>query len=58
MVVEGGDEEYEIDRLLQKRRIRKGKGWSTRYLIRWLGYCPEADSWLPEHRFGYTADLI
>lgn len=29
-----GEAEYEIDKLVRKRRIRKGKGWSIQYLIR------------------------
>ena len=43
-----GEIEYEIDRLVRKRRVRKGKGWSIQYLIRWKGFGPEHDTWQPE----------
>ena len=44
--VEGDTDEYksyEIDRLLNKRVRRRGKGYSTDYLLRWQGYGPEHD---------------
>ena len=46
--VEGDTDEYksyEIDRLLNKRVRRRGKGYSTDYLLRWQGYGPEHDQW-------------
>ena len=36
--------EWEIERLLRKRTYRKGRGYTTEYLARWLGYGPEYDS--------------
>lgn len=44
-VVVDGEEEYEIEKLLRKRSIRRGRGICTQYLVRWLGYGPEADIW-------------
>lgn len=44
-VVIDGEDEYENEKLLQKRRIRRGRGWSTQYLVRWLTYGPEDDTW-------------
>lgn len=57
-VVVDGEEEFEIEKLLQKRRIRRGRGWSTQYLVRWLGYGPEFDQWMPEHRLAHAPDLV
>ena len=37
--------DYEIERLLNKRVLKKGRGLSTQYLVRWLGYGPEFDEW-------------
>ena len=56
-VVVDGQTEYVIDKLINKRRIRKGRGWSTQYLIRWKGYGPEADTWQPEHTIAETQAL-
>lgn len=39
-------EEWELDRLLDKRVIRKGKGLATEYLVRWKGWGTEWDRWL------------
>ncbi|KAI0997351.1 hypothetical protein K3495_g10832 [Podosphaera aphanis] len=40
-----GVEEHEIEKLIAKRKIRKGRGWSIQYLVRWEGYGPESDEW-------------
>ena len=39
------NEEFEVERLLDKRVIQKGRGYSTQYLVRWQGYGPEFDQW-------------
>ena len=36
---------FEIERLLNKRTIRRGRGQVTQYLVRWKGYGPEWDCW-------------
>ena len=41
-------DEYHVERLIRKRRIRRGRGWSTQYLIRWRDYGLEHDIWQPE----------
>ena len=38
-------EEWEIERLLNKRVVKKGRGKATEYLIRWKGWGPEWDAW-------------
>ena len=43
-VIVDGEEEYEVEKILQ-HRIR---GKTTQYLVRWKGYGPGDDSWLPE----------
>lgn len=57
-VVVDGYEEFEIEKLLQKRRIRRGHGWSTQYLVRWAGYGPEFDEWMPERRLANAPELV
>lgn len=44
--VEGDTDEwqsYRIKRLLNRRITRRGRGWMTEYLVRWVGYGPEPD---------------
>ena len=46
--VEGDTDEYksyEIDRLINKRVITKGRGQATEYLVKWKGYGPQHDRW-------------
>lgn len=43
IVTPSGSEEYFIDRILDERPRGRGK----QYLVRWLGYGPDSDLWLP-----------
>ena len=36
---------FEVDRLLNKRTVRKGKGRAVEYIVRWTGYGAEWDRW-------------
>ncbi|KAI5888436.1 uncharacterized protein SCHCODRAFT_02446797, partial [Schizophyllum commune H4-8] len=38
-----GYEEYTVDRIVDEKRSRK----SVKYLVRWVGYGQEDDTWLP-----------
>lgn len=53
-----GEQEWEIERLLDKRTIQRGYGFSTQYLIRWLGYGPEHDQWYSMKDLVNATDLI
>lgn len=58
-VVVDNQDEWEIERLLQKRRIRRGRGWSVQYLVRWKDCGPEDDMWLAEAELlRNAADLV
>lgn len=43
--VKDTQDEYEVERLLNKRIIRKKKKYVTKYLIRWKDYESEFDTW-------------
>ena len=58
VVVVDGEDEYESEKLLQKRRIRRGRGWSTQYLVRWLRHGPEDDTWETEQELRRHANDV
>lgn len=41
------DDQWLVDKLLDKRRERVGRHWVVKYLVRWLNCGPEDDSWEP-----------
>ena len=49
---------YELDRILNKRIVRKGRGFATEYLIKWKGYGPQHDVWRNEKYLDNARDLI
>ncbi|RXW14484.1 hypothetical protein EST38_g11370 [Candolleomyces aberdarensis] len=48
-----GSEEYFIEKILDEHKTRR----LTRYLVRWKGYGPEDDLWIPEHELEGTDAL-
>ena len=53
VLLENGREEHVIERILDERR--RGKGWQ--YLVRWKGYGPGDDEWLPRREIEETIAL-
>ena len=49
---------YEVDRILDKRIIRKGRGFSTQYRIHWKGWGPEHNQWYSVRDLQDCAELI
>ena len=41
----GAKEVYQIESVLDYRQVRKGQ---KEYLVKWLGYDPSFNSWIPE----------
>jgi hypothetical protein len=54
--VNEAENRFKVDRLLDKRTRRYGRGERVEYLIRWFGYGPEDDSWEPVRNI--DSDLI
>ena len=49
---------FEVDRLLHKQTVKKGKGRAVEYLVCWTGYGPEWDRWYNIKDFDNAADLV
>ena len=49
---------FEVDRLLNKRIVKRGKSRAVEYLVRWTGYGPEWDRWYNIKDLDNAADLV
>ena len=49
---------FKVDRLLNKRIVKKGKGRTIEYLVRWTGYGPEWDRLYNIKDLDNAADLV
>jgi Integrase zinc binding domain/Chromo (CHRromatin Organisation MOdifier) domain/Integrase core domain len=57
ILMEDGSLEYEVERILDSRIIKRGKKRVTEYYIKWLGYDHSYDSWEPEANL-HCPDLL
>ncbi|KAH6905101.1 hypothetical protein BKA70DRAFT_1225888 [Coprinopsis sp. MPI-PUGE-AT-0042] len=44
---DAGNNEYTVDRILDERSVRVANTTSTEFLVRWKGWPPSTDSWIP-----------
>lgn len=49
-----GREEFEVEEVLNKRKLRK----KTEYLVSWKGYGPNHDSWEPEENLSNAKEMV
>ena len=49
---------FEVEKLLNKRQVRKEKGQAVEYLVRWKGYGPEWDRWYNVKELDNAAALV
>ena len=54
LVIIEGEEEFEVERILNKRVVR-GK---EKFLVRWKGYTVEGDTWEGRENLGNTKELV
>jgi len=53
MLLPGGGEALEVERLLQKRVVGRGRGQRVEYLVRWKGMGQEHDTWQPANGLSF-----
>lgn len=51
-----GEDEYEVDRILDHRYVGKRK--RLQFLVRWTGYGPEHDTWEPDGNLENSPDVV
>lgn len=49
---------FEIEKFLNKRLVKQGKGQNIKYLVWWKGYDPKWDQWYNIKEFDDIADLV
>ena len=52
------NQEYEVEAILKKRLRKYGRGSRMEYLIHWMGYPSEEDSWEPRSNLTNCGDLL
>lgn len=53
-----GEEEYEIKSVIKSEMRGRGRSRRLHYLVRWKGYGPEEDSWVPEEDMDHAKELV
>jgi len=54
LVIIEGEEEWEVERILNKRRIKE----KDKYLVRWKGFTTKSDTWEGRENLGNTKEAI
>ena len=50
--------EYEVERVLDHRSVKRGKGTKQEFLVKWLGYGPEHNTWEPQKNLTNCKDIL
>ena len=57
-ILVSGEEEYEVEAILNHKTQRLRSGQKNQYLIRWQGYGPTEDSWELEKDLANAKDIL
>jgi hypothetical protein len=52
------DGSYEIDKIMKKKRVHRGRSYVTQYLVRWKGYSSKYDDWIDKDELERNASEI
>jgi Chromo (CHRromatin Organisation MOdifier) domain len=58
VLLEDGNEEYEVEQILDHKVVSRRKQRKTDYLIKWSGYSHEHNSWEPEENMTNCNELL
>jgi hypothetical protein len=53
-----GEEYFKIEKVIRAELRGRGRNRRMHYLVRWQGYGPEHDSWIPEEEMELSRELI
>jgi hypothetical protein len=54
----GGNLEYEVETILNHRDRRRGRSTRREFLVKWVGYQPEHNTWEPEKHLVHSPDIL
>ena len=57
-IVVDGELEYTVERIMRHRDKRYGRTTKREFLVRWLDYGPEHDTWEPESNMSNSTEAI
>ena len=50
--------EYEVEKIVSERYVKRGNRRIKQYLVRWLGYGPDEDRWKSEKELKNAPEII
>jgi hypothetical protein len=53
-----GEEEYEVEAIINAEMRGRGRGRRLHYLVRWKGYGPQDDTWVPSEDMEHAKELV
>jgi transposase InsO family protein len=53
-----GEEEYEVEAIVKSEVRGRGRSRRLHYLVRWKGYGPEDDTWVPFEDMEHASELV